>query len=277
MPSMERVAGPGKPTFYRSPTLRRAGIPHGFSTRVGGVSRGRFASLNLGNPNGAAEQDAADNIAENYVRLHAAVGAAGRARAYVHQVHGCGVELARPGEPFDVNRKADAVATDDPAAVAAVRVADCVPVLLATADGRAVAAVHAGWRGVVAGVVLRGAEAVRGLAGGGLVGDGAAPLLAAVGPAISFDAFEVGPEVAAEFERAFGGDAADLLKPSRNDGKAMVDLRGAIVIQLRSLGLDAGAIDVSDRCTYRDEAEFFSHRRDDGVTGRMAALVGPVG
>jgi YfiH family protein len=182
------------------------------------------------------------------------------------------VELARAGGSFDVNRKADAVATDDPTAVAAVRVADCVPVLLATADGRAVAAVHAGWRGVVAGVVLRGAEAVRQLAG-----DPAAPLLAAVGPAISFDAFEVGPEVAAEFERAFGGDAAGLLKPSRNDGKAMVDLRGALVIQLRSMGPDAEAIDVSDRCTFRDDAEFFSHRRDNGVTGRMAALVGPVG
>jgi len=267
---LERVADPGKPTFYRSPRLTRAAVPHGFSTRVGGVSGGPFASLNLGNPNGATEQDTPDNIAENYARLHAAIGVAGRARAYVHQVHGCGVEVARPGQPFDVDRRADAVATDDPSAVAAVRVADCVPVLLATSDGRAVAAVHAGWRGLVAGVVLRGAHAVRGLAK-----DPSTPLLAAVGPAISFDAFEVGPEVAAEFEQAFGGDAAGLLKPSRNPGKAMVDLRGAIVIQLRSLGMDAGAIDVSDRCTFRDEAEFFSHRRDDGVTGRMAALIGP--
>jgi YfiH family protein len=152
-------------------------------------------------------------------------------------------------------------------------VADCVPVLLSTPDGRTVAAVHAGWRGVVAGVVLRAAEAVRRLRAGGADG----PLFAAIGPSIGFDAFEVGPEVAAVFAERFGGDAAALLKPSRNSGKSLVDLRSALRLQLRSVGLPAEAIDTTDRCTHRDADEFFSHRRDNGVTGRMAGLIGTAG
>ncbi|MDB5294473.1 MAG: hypothetical protein JWO31_456 [Phycisphaerales bacterium] len=283
MPVLSRIVAPNGVVFYRSPALAAVGIPHGFSTRVGGISAGPFASLNLGNPNGCPVQDPSANIPLNYDRLHAAIGAVGRARAFVHQVHGDRVVVATAGAAFDHHAKADAVVCTDLGRVAAVRVADCVPVLLATADGRAVAAVHAGWRGVVAGVVTKAVEALRRSAGEagpatGRAGAGGAgvPLVAAVGPSIGFDAFEVGPEVAAEFERAFGGDAAGLLKPSANAGKAMADLRGGIRLQLLAAGVDVGAIDTTDRCTFRDAEEFFSHRRENGVTGRMAALIGPV-
>lgn len=267
---MDRITARDGVTFYRSSILSSAGVPHGFSTRIGGVSQGPFDSLNLGNPNGCPIQDDRENIAINYARLHIAIGCTERSRAFVHQVHGDTVATARRGEAFDTSTKADAVVCDDPSRVAAVRVADCVPVLLATRDGSVVAAVHAGWRGVVAGVVLRAAETIR------TMSREDAPLLAAIGPGIGFDAFEVGPEVAAAFQSRFGGESAALLKPSRNEGKAMVDLRGALANQLRALGLSADAIDRSDRCTFRDADEFFSHRRENGVTGRMAALIGPV-
>jgi YfiH family protein len=286
---LDRVTATDGVVFYRSPALARVGVRHGFSTRLGGVSGGPFASLNLGNPNGCPVQDDPRNITANYDRLHAAVGCAGRPRAFVHQVHGDAVAVAAAGAAFDCHAKADAVVCTDPGRVAAVRVADCVPVLLATADGRAVAAVHAGWRGVVAGVVPRAIAALRRAAGeAGAQAD--APLAAAVGPSIGFDAFEVGPEVAAEFERAFGGEAGRLIKPSpaggasrgangswsgSDVGKALVDLRAAIRLQLLVGGVPAGSIDVSDRCTFRDADELFSHRREHGVTGRMAAIVGP--
>jgi YfiH family protein len=283
----DRVNAANGVVFYQSPGLARAGVPHGFSTRLGGVSpAGPFASLNLGNPNGCLAQDDRANIAANYDRLHAAAGCGGRPRASVWQVHGDAVALARPGAAFDCDAKADAVVCDDPERVAAVRTADCVPVLLATADGRVVAAVHAGWRGVAAGVVVRAVEAVRRVAvervanAGGSAGTGsrrAVALVAAIGPSIGFDAFEVGPEVAATFEARFGGDAAALVKPARTVGKALVDLRGALWAQLVGAGLSADAIDSTDRCTVRDAGEFFSHRRENGVTGRMAAIVGPVG
>ena len=271
MAELKRTTAANGVVIYRSPALEALGVAHAFSTRLGGVSVGPFASLNLGNPNGATVQDPLENLATNYALLHAAAGLAGRERAYVHQVHGDVVHAARIGKSFDVNCKGDAVVTDDPARAAAVRVADCVPILLATADGRTVAAVHAGWRGVVAGVVDKAVESIRPSAGERL------PIVAAVGPCIGFDAFEVGPEVAAEFEKAFGGDSCGLLKPSKNAGKAMVDLRSAVRLQLIGLGLAAKDVDLTDRCTVRDDDEFFSHRRENGVTGRMAAIIGPVG
>ena len=252
--------------YYASPLLRAAGVPHAFSTRLGGMSRPPFDSMNLGNPNGCAVQDDYENVWANYRLLQAAAGCGGRELCRVHQVHGAAVVRVRRGEAFDVSAKADALVGDDPGRVLSVRVADCVPVLLATADGRVVAAVHAGWRGVVAGVVGAAVREATDLAGTG------APLMAAVGPCIGGEAFEVGSEVLAEFRRAFGADAP---VRGRADGKGWVDLRAAVRRQLVAAGVGTDHIDSTDRCTYRDAGEFFSHRRENGVTGRMAAIISP--
>src|SRR3954468_13493747 len=106
---LERRNEPPAPVFYVSPLLQAMGVPHAFSTRLGGVSAAPFDSLNLGNPNGCPVQDDRQNIAKNYDRLHAAAGLAGRPRAYVWQVHGDVVASARKGWPFDCETKADAV------------------------------------------------------------------------------------------------------------------------------------------------------------------------
>jgi hypothetical protein len=131
-----------------------------------------------------------------------------------------------------------------------------------------VAAVHAGWRGVIAGVLP---AAVAKLAEVG--GCGAGELVAAVGPCIGFEHFEVGPEVLEAFVGRFGSDA-----PIRRVGeKGRVDLIESVRRQLIEAGLDGERIDTTDRCTFRDADEFFSHRRDRGVTGRMAAFIGARG
>jgi YfiH family protein len=174
--------------------------------------------------------------------------------------------VARCNASFDSGRKADALVTDDPNRLLAVRVADCVPILLATRDGERVAAVHAGWRGIVAGVLPRAAQI--------LAEDFPDELLAAIGPCISFEAFEVGSEVLAEFRSVFG-DAAPIR--ANSDGKGHVNLREAARLQLLSLDVPQAQIDTTDRCTKRDADEFFSHRRDKGVTGRMAAVIGCIG
>jgi YfiH family protein len=265
---LQKRSAPNGVVFYASPLLDAAGAPHAFSTRLGGLSPAPFDSLNLGNPNGCAVQDDYPRIWQNYDRLRAAAGCPAGDICRVHQVHGAGVARVRRGEPFDVATKADAVVGDDPARVLSVRVADCVPVLIATDDGRTVAAVHAGWRGVIANVV-----------GGAIAAMGDARptrLRAAVGPCIGFNAFEVGPEVLAEFDRAFGPDAPSLVC-RRDDGKGHVDLRAAVHLQLLALGLTPDQIDTTDRCTVRDRDEFFSHRRDNGVTGRLAAIIAPAG
>jgi polyphenol oxidase len=248
-------------TFYRSTLL--AHVPHAFSTRLGGVSVGPFTSLNLGNPNGCPVQDDLANIAENYRRLQAAIGCEGRSRAQVHQVHGCDVLPAPAGEAFDVHAKADGLTSDDPAKLLSVRTADCVPVLLASRDGRCVAAVHAGWRGVVAGIAPAAARLLTeryGVAPEGLI--------AAIGPSIGADAFEVGPEVVAAFDARY-------VRPLPA-GKGLIDLRAVLADQLRAAGLGDDAVDTTDRCTVTHADEFFSHRRENGVTGRMASMIGAV-
>jgi len=260
MATMERRTVNGV-TFYASPLLERRGVPHAFSTRLGGVSPAPFDSLNLGNPNGCAVQDDSTRVMENYRLLQEAAGCGRRELCHVHQVHGAAVSRAEDGKPFNASARADAIVTSDPARVASVRTADCVPILLASDDGRTVAAVHAGWRGVVAGAVQAALAAVG-------AGERPETCVAAIGPCIGGDAFEVGPEVVEEFFRVFG-DEAPLVR--RVGEKGYVDLRAAV---LRG-GLPPERVDVSDRCSYRDADEFYSHRRDNGVTGRMAAIISP--
>ncbi len=269
--------------FYASPLLEAIGVPHAFTTRLGGVSDpgDPFGTLNLGNPSGHAVQDDAPNIRENYrlVIDGACLSAPSfpRELCRVHQVHGADTVIRRPGDSHDPHARADALVTDDPARILSVRVADCVPVIVATGDGSAVAAIHAGWRGVASGIVRTAAEALRAI----LPGLADRRLFGAIGPCIGVDAFEVGPEVVVAIEQAgveglFGG--ASLGPVIRLDGappRPHVDLREALRLQLLAQGLAPERIDSTDRCTFRHADEFFSHRRERGLTGRMAAFVSP--
>jgi len=250
---------------YRSALLEEVGTPHGFSTRIGGLSPRPFDSMNLGNPNGCEVQDLRERIRENYRILLRAVGLEGRQWMYLHQVHGARAVRVERGKKHDNDLKADVLVGDDAERALSVRVADCAPVLLASEDGKLVAAVHAGWRGIVAGAVVEALgemEKWRGVKPDRVI--------AAIGPSIGFDAFEVGGEVIDEFQRAFGEDAP---VRRRDDGKGHVDLRETLRRQLLGAGVREKNIDCTDRCTYSHADEFFSHRRDKGITGRMAAVI----
>ena len=262
---LERETSAGGVVTYVSPLMRAAGVRHAFSTRIGGTSPKPFDSLNLGNPSGCDIQDLGERIRYHYRLLFLARGCAEKAHMYLHQIHGARVVQVRPGQPHNSDDKGDALVSDYPTRVLSIRVADCVPVLLATEDGRIVAAVHAGWRGVIAGVVIEAVRQMRALAA-----RGPQEIVAAIGPSISFDAFEVGTEVLEEFSCAFGPDA-----PIRHEanGKGRVDLRESLRQQLVATGVQKSKIDLTDRCTYRDSDEFFSHRRDKGISGRMAAII----
>jgi polyphenol oxidase len=257
-PVLQRIVNPEGVVFYQSPLLRAADVPHAFSTRLGGVSETPFDSMNLGNPTGCDIQDTDARIQENFRRLQRAVGLNERRRAWVYQVHGN--RVIEFSEQTESGEKADAVVTRDSSRIATVRVADCVPILVASGDGKRVAAIHAGWRGIVAGVIAAAVDAMD-----------TRDLVATVGPCIGMEAFEVGAEVVAEFDRVFNGEA-----PLRREssGKGFVDLRQAARRQLVQVGLSDSSIDITDRCTFRDRDEFFSHRREHGVTGRVAALIG---
>lgn len=256
-----RVHGNGVVT-YQSGALSMAGVVHGFSTRIGGISEGAFASLNLGNPAAGGPQDDDANLRANFASLQEALGVADAQRAWVRQVHGTRVILVEGlDDTVPVGEtEADGMISTAANVLLTIRVADCVPVLLASADGQVVGAVHAGWRGLVAGIVPKAVRA--------LGEEGVAPgrVLAAVGPAIGVEHFEVGEEVAAEFVAAGLGEAVD-----RCYAKPHVDLGRAIRIQLERIGV--GQVDGGGLCTFAGAGDFYSHRRDNGVTGRMAGVI----
>jgi YfiH family protein len=179
----------------------------------------------------------------------------------LHQVHGAAIFDARHAS--HTSCKGDGLISDDPDLAISIRTADCVPVLMSSSDGRTVAANHSGWRGGVAGVVPNAIDALR-------AKNAPLPILAAIGPCIGFEAFEVGPEVLEQFEERFGANG---LLRRRPDGKGYVDLRSAIRRQLIDKGITEDAIDTTDRCSFRDKNEFFSHRRENGLTGRMISLI----
>lgn len=233
------------------------------STRGGGVSQGVYASLNLG----AQVGDDAVAVAQNRRLLERALGAPA---CWLQQVHGRSVVHAAAFTDAPAPR-ADASWTDVPGVACVVQAADCLPILFAAANGRAVGAAHAGWRGLAAGVAPATLEAVAAAA--------ACPVrdvIVWLGPCIGPAQFEVGAEV----RDAFGGDDRFFVPRSHShaypDGhpRWLADLAGLARLQLQR----AGAIAVSGGvwCTVAEASNFFSFRRD-GVTGRLAAGVCLVG
>ncbi len=246
------------PNWLAPPAVRAA-----FTLRTGGVSAGAYASLNLGSHVG----DDALAVAENRRRVAAELALPAEP-LWLSQLHGSTVvdadSLARraagaPAPQADAAPHGDAALTRQPGRVLAVLVADCLPVLLARRDGAAVAVVHAGWRGLVAGVLEATIAALDG------AGD---ELLAWLGPAIGPAHFEVGEEVRTAFCEHDAQAAAAFASNAR--GRWQCDLQRLARQRLVALGLRS--IHGDARCTYGEAASFFSFRRD-GTTGRMAALI----
>ncbi|HWA75809.1 MAG TPA: peptidoglycan editing factor PgeF [Polyangiaceae bacterium] len=251
--------------YLTSPLLSRAGFRHAFFTRRGGVSEGAFRSLNFS----IAAGDDPDRVAENLVRAGRALGVDPTRIFFLSQVHGRAVAHADGSEARDsfVRREGDIVVGSLPNLACAVRSADCVPVLLADRVSGYVAAVHAGWRGVAGRAVEAGVTNLKQLVGG------RAELIAAIGPHISLDSFEVSEDVARELLAA--SPIADVVDYGKR--RPHVDLRRIVRAQLASLGLESDAIDDVWGCTVRDEAQFFSFRRDGAASGRLLSAIVPRG
>jgi polyphenol oxidase len=245
-----------------------AGFAHGFSTRAGGVSEAPFDALNLGGKWG--DEPAA--VSENRRRLAAALGVGGPLYT-ARQVHGGKVARVRAGDdPEALARvEADAIYTSDPGVALGVFVADCIPMLIADRRTGACAAVHAGWRGTVAGV----APAVVRVLGREL-GSRPADLSVAMGPAIGLCCFEVGTDVVAAFVAALSDfPDAEVVMPSPRGvpGKWHIDLKAANRLLLLGAGVPEEAIDAGPECTCCDRERFFSFRRDRDRTGQLMGVI----
>jgi len=224
------------------------------TTRAGGASEPPYASLNLG----LSTDDRPAAVAENRRRVLAALGFAPDRLATAGQVHGTRVtHVAAPG----LHRDTDGLATTEPGLALAVSGADCLPLLYCA--GGAVAAAHAGWRGVVAGMPRAALDTTLALAGAG-----ADAARVWIGPGIGPCCFRVGDDVAAQFPTA--------AVERRADG-AHVDLAAAVRLELEAAGVPAAAITGPPACTSCAADRCFSHRRDRGITGRQWGLAGRFG
>lgn len=232
-----------RPDWPAPPTVQAVS-----TTRLGGVSRMPYDSFNLGSRTG----DDPAAVAENRRRLRIELGLPAEP-SWLRQVHGA--RCLRAGSAQDA--EADASWTDRPGGVCAVQTADCLPVLLCRRDGSAVAAVHAGWRGLAAGVIESAASNL-----------GEGERMAWLGPAIGPDSFEVGAELREAFLARHTENAA-AFRPQAG-GKWLCDLYGLARLALRRVGIEAiygGGAD-----TLADPARFYSYRRER-TTGRMATLI----
>jgi YfiH family protein len=238
-----------RPDPIRSPVLdgfAGNGVRHGFFTRAGGVSEGIYQGLNVG----AGSEDSADRVAENRARVSAWMGVAPDRLVTLYQVHSADALLVR--EPFSAPRpKADAMVTDRPGIALGVLSADCGPVLYADAEAGVIGAAHAGWKGALTGVLEATVEAMERL------GARRERIAAVLGPSICPQNYEVGPEFVARFVAADKANDA-YFSPSAKAGHALFDLNRYTVDRLRRAGVAAAMV---DRCTYADEARFFSYRR----------------
>ena len=252
--------------------LEQDGFTNAFSTRVGGVSRMPENSLNLAGFN----EDQPENIYENRRRF-LKLFAGDWSLTGCWQTHSANVRVVRsqeeaqpkPGVLGD-DEYCDALVSNTPRILLAVKTADCVPILLGDPKSGAFAAVHAGWRGTSASVVKRAIEQLQ-----KEFAVSTAKLRAAIGPAANVCCYEVGQEVIDRFKERFP-EANSLFVPTR-DAHARIDLQKANHDQLIAAGLSAERIHVAPLCTMDRTDLFFSYRREKSLYGRVGRLMSVIG
>jgi hypothetical protein len=244
-------------------SLDEAGVLHGVFTRRGGVSPPPWDSLNLGGMLG----DDSQRVTQNQQRMLAGIGLAQDSVYDAWQVHGNAVAHARCPRPLDEpHQKADAIISDTAGLTLLMRFADCVPILLYDPRRKAAGLVHAGWQGTVHRTVCAAVAAMQ-----AAFDSRPADLLAAIGPSIGPDHYEVGGEVIAAMQQTFGERSDELLRPASESGKAFLDLWRANRILLEQAGVRQ--VETAGICTACHTQDWYSHRREAGKTGRFGALI----
>lgn len=235
--------------MIRATTLTKsAGIRHAFFTREGGTSSGLYASMNCG----PGSDDDPKCVTRNRARAMTALEVGPERLCTVHQVHG--VDVTTPDGPWPGGKrpKADALVTRTPNLALGILTADCAPVLMADNTNGVIAAVHCGWKGALRGVAEAALQAMVKL------GADLEHIVAAVGPCIAQNSYEVGPKF---YDAFFREDEAyeDFFVPSPKDEHWQFDLRGFVGHRLASAGVER--VELLRRDTCAEKAKFFSYRR----------------
>lgn len=238
------------------------GVPHAVFTRQGGVSPAPWDSLNVGSLVG----DQPECVAENRRRSFAALGRSLDSLYDVWQVHSSDVVIAEAPRNGAQHHRADAILTDRPEVTLYMRFADCVPVLLVDPEHHAVGLVHAGWQGTVKKVAAAAVSAMQ-----ARYASRPETLLAGIGPSIGPHHYPVGEEVAVQVREAFGEQAHTLLEGANNQSGVQFDLWSANRLVLEQAGVQQ--IEISQICTACHPEDWYSHRGENGRTGRFGALI----
>jgi polyphenol oxidase len=234
---------------FTAANLELPGIAHGFFGRKGGVSEGIFASLNCG----PGSDDDPAKVAENRRLAVAALSGGAEAQlATVYQVHGNTAVTVHEPWPQDGRPKADAMVTDAQGIALGILTADCAPVLFADPDAGVIGAAHAGWQGALAGITDAAIVLMES------IGAQRTRIRAAVGPCISQEAYEVGPEFQPRFVAADPVNG-QFFTPGKRADHWQFDLPGYVAHRLRTAGLEQ--VHVVPACTYTLEDAFYSYRR----------------
>lgn len=238
-----------------------AGLSQAVFTRNGGVSPQPWNTLNVGGTVG----DDADRVRENRLRSFTALGRSLESMFDVWPVHSADAVIAdAPRLADEPHRKADIILTRNPSVTLYMRFADCVPIMLYDPVQGVVGLAHAGWLGTILGASRAATEAMQ-AAFGSRPGD----ILAAIGPSIGPDHYEVGGDVLERVRTAFVHDSGSLIE--HRDGRSYLDLWAANRLQLQQAGV--GQIEVAGICTACHTDDWYSHRAENGRTGRFGALV----
>lgn len=235
-------------------------IRHFISGRKGGQSKGELGELNLSFKVG----DDAENVKANRACIAQALGIDPGKLVFPAQTHSSNIAEVTAQNYSDFFNNTDALVTNVPGICISVMSADCVPVLLYDPSSRSVAAIHAGWRGTVAGIVPRAIEVMQ-----QRYNADPSKMIAGIGPSICGDVYEVGEEVAREFSNVFD-NIAGVVKPKDN-GKFLVDLWEANKRMLLQIGLEERNIEIAGICTYTNADDYFSARRSANKAGRFGA------
>lgn len=245
----------------------RFSYPHGFSTRIGGVSEGIYESLNLGMNRG----DIKERVIENWSRFLEDCGISQKEFVCGNQVHGNNVHIAvkedlRPAYGQGELIQADGYVTNQKNIPLSVFTADCVPLLLEDSKNGVVGAIHCGWRSTVSDIVGEAVEKMLSL--------GAEPgcIHAAIGPSIDMCCFEVGNEVIEAVDKLLSG-IPDYLYQKKDNGKYMLDLRGVVAKRLTQLGVSSDNIERVGGCTMCNPRRYWSHRYTNGERGSLACII----
>lgn len=266
-----KVNRKGETVYLTFPLLEETGtVVHGFSTRLGGVSQGVCSSMNLSFSRGDREEA----VRENYHRIAEAVGFPYESIVCSDQTHTTNVRrvgkedrgngLLRPRPYTDV----DGLITDEPGVTLATFYADCVPLYLVDPVKKAIGLSHSGWRGTVGKIGKVTVEAMM-----REFGSRPEDMVAAIGPSICRDCYEVSEDVALEFQKAYPKEAADQLLTAKENGKYQLDLWEACRQNFLEAGIRPEKISMPQICTCCNPDFLFSHRASQGKRGNLAAFL----